>query len=184
MQDNDIIELYFSRDEQAIAETAKKYGAYCYTISYNILHDSFDADECVNDTYNKTWHTIPPTRPGIFKSFLGKITRNLSLDRYDMTNTAKRGGRVAESLDELSECVGDFDIDEKFDSEAIATIINRFLGEIKELDRRIFVRRYFFEDSISDIAKMHKVSESQVKTTLFRMRAKLSEHLKREEVFV
>ena len=184
MKDEEIIELYFSRDELAIVKTAEKYGVYCHTIAYNILHDDFDADECVNDTYNKTWQAIPPTRPKLFKSFLGKITRNLSLDRYEMAHAEKRGGRVAESLDELSECAGGFDFNDKLDSEAIVAVINRFLGDLRELDRRIFVRRYFFEDSISEIAKMHKISEGQVKTALFRMRKGLSERLKLEEVFI
>lgn len=184
MQDSEIIELYFLRDELAIEKTAEKYGPYCHTIAYNILHDSFDADECVNDTYHKTWCAIPPARPTLFRSFLGKITRNLSLDKYAAKHAEKRGGRVWESLDELSECIGSFDIDERFDTEAIGAVINGFLGGLRELDRRIFVRRYFFEDSISEIARLHKISEGQVKTSLFRMRARLSEQLKKEEVFV
>ncbi|MBQ8720465.1 MAG: sigma-70 family RNA polymerase sigma factor [Clostridia bacterium] len=184
MQDSEIIELYFARDERAITETSDKYGTYCTRIALNILDDSFESDECVNDTYLRAWNSIPPTRPNIFRAFLAKITRNLALDKLSAKNSQKRGGRVFESLDELAECVGSSDITERLESEEIAGIINAFLRSERELVRRIFIRRYFYLDSVADIAKAYRIGEGRVKTVLHRARGKLALYLSKEGIFI
>lgn len=184
MQDEKIIELYFSRDENAITETAAKYGRYCTQIAFNILKDIFDSEECVNDTYHKVWQSIPPTRPRIFSAFLGKITRNLAIDRYKSKTAQKRGGySLEESLDELSECVGESGFND-LDLNELGALISNFLKKEKDIYRKIFVRRYFYEDSISDISKGFGISVSYVKTALSRSRKRLAEYLKKEGIFI
>ena len=184
MRDEEIIDLYFERNETAIVKTAEKYGAYCTRIALNILSDIFDSEECVNDTYHKVWNTVPPTRPNIFSAFIGRITRNLAIDRYNNRTADKRGGyTVAESLDELCECVGAND-DAAVDLSDLGQIISSFLKGEKPLIRKIFVRRYFYEDSIEDIASSTGLGRSFIKTSLFRTRKRLAEHLKREGIFI
>ncbi len=183
LADNEIIELYIKRDESAISETAQKYGAYCEKIAYNILNDKFDSEECVNDTYMRTWNSVPPTIPRILSSFLAKITRNIAIDRYKAKNAKKRR-TYEESLDELSECVGGGDISDGIEISAIGEAISRFLLGESEISRRVFVRRYFFEDSVSEIAKAHFMTEGYVKTMLHRTRKRLAEFLKKEDIYV
>ena len=183
LDDNKIIELYVQRDESAISETAEKYGAYCEKIAYNILMDSFESEECVNDTYMRTWNSVPPTIPRILSAFLAKITRNIAIDKYKEKSAAKRSA-YTESLEELSECIGESEISDKIEASAIGAAISRFLLGESEISRRIFVRRYFFEDSISEIAKSHFMSESYVKTMLHRTRKRLAEFLEKEDIYV
>ena len=183
LNDNEIIELYIRRDENAISETAEKYGAYCEKIAYNILMDRFDAEECVNDTYMHTWNHVPPTIPRILSSFLAKITRNIAIDRYKSKNAKKRSA-YAESLDELSECVGGNNFADDIEISAIGAAISRFLMNESELSRRVFVRRYFFEDSISNIAKAHSMTEGYVKTILSRTRKRLADFLTKEGIYL
>ena len=183
MQDNAILDLYMHRDERAIDETAKKYGAYCQKIAYNILYDVFDAEECVNDTYMRTWSAIPPTMPRIFSAFLAKITRNLAIDRYNSTKAKKRGP-VSDSLDELSEVIGENSLFEKIELGELGAQINCFLHEEKPLARRIFIRRYFFEDTVETIARDHGLTSSNVKVTLHRTRMRLAKHLEKEGFFI
>ena len=182
MTDGKIIELYFSRDESAISATAEKYGRYLGKIAYNILSDRFESEECVNDTYMKTWLTIPPEVPRVFSAFLARITRNLSLDRLRASSADKRAiMKHTESLDELSECVGGGECE--LDSREIGVVINSFLCGLAEADRRMFVLRYFHEESVADIAKSLGKKESTVKVRLFRLRAMLKEKLIKEELF-
>lgn len=182
MQDHEIIALYFDRDERAIEKTAERYGAYCRSIAMNILSDEQDAEECVNDTWLRTWNAIPPTRPNVLRVFLGKITRNLAIDKYKARTAEKRlGGEFAVSLEELGDCIG---VEESRDSAAIGESISRFLRGQAALSRKIFVCRYFYCDSIADIAHRFGVGEGKVKTTLFRMRTKLREHLEKEGISV
>jgi RNA polymerase sigma-70 factor (ECF subfamily) len=180
LEDSKIIELYFARDEAAITETSEKYGYYCKKIAMNILADLFESEECVNDTYVKVWNTVPPTVPNIFKAFLAKITRNLALDRYTEKTAKKRGGRVYESLEELSECIGSSETEDEINRGALTELINSFLSSEGELSRRMFVRRYFYQDSVAEIAKRLRVTESRVKTTLHRARVRLAELLREE----
>ena len=182
MEDKEIIKLYFERDERAIGETAEKYGAYCHKIAFNFLCDFYEADECVNDTYMRTWNAIPPAVPRIFSAFLAKITRNLAIDRYNKAHSAKRGGGYEISLDELGECADGGSPWEDMKTSELARAINEFLGQQRELVRRIFVCRYFYQMSVKEIAKKHSIGQSQVKTLLHRARAALSEHLCKEGI--
>lgn len=182
MSDEKIIELYLKRDEAAISATAEKYGAYLMRIAYNILSDEFDSEECVNDTYMRTWNRIPPEIPRYLSAFLAKITRNLSLDRVRARNSERRGGgAVALSLDELAECVGGEE--SQVDSGEIARVINCFLSGLSELDRRMFVLRYFHEEGIAVIAERLQLGESNVKVRLHRLRAKLRVILEKEGLY-
>ena len=182
MQDHDIIELYFARDERAIAATAAQYGGYCHSIAMNILSCESDAEECVNDTWLRAWNAIPPTRPNALRVFVGKITRNLALDRYRARTAEKRaGGEFAMSLDELDECVG---VTDESESALIGESISKFLRTQPELARKMFVCRYFYCDSIADIAQRFCVGEGMVKSTLFRVRGKLRDHLEKEGISV
>ena len=184
MQDCDIIKLYFDRDEQAIEETAAKYGEYLKAIAKNILYDIFDAEECVNDTYMRTWESVPPTYPTRLAAFLAKITRNLSLDRYKSKNAEKRGGRVTASLDELTECVGNGDIEAELNYKELGAAISRFLRTRTEMARRVFICRYFHQSSIGEISGLHGISEANVKTLLYRERAALRKFFLKEGIFL
>lgn len=182
MEDHDIIALYFERDERAIAETSGKYGSYCGSIAMNILASPEDTEECLNDTWLRTWNSIPPNRPNVLRVFLGKITRNLALDRYKARNAEKRaGGEFAMSLDELDECVG---VTDERDTAVIGESISRFLRTQPKETRGVFICRYFYCDSIGDIARRFGISEGKVKTMLFRTRSKLKIHLEGEGITV
>ena len=181
MQDNLIIDLFFERNEQAIAETQIKYGSYCKTIAMNILHDDSDSDECVNDTYLAAWNSIPPNRPERFSSYLARLTRNISLNRYKSRTTERRGGgEFALSLDELDDCVADTDKS----AEELGKLISDFLFREKKETRQVFVRRYFYGDSIEDIAKRFTFSESKIKSMLHRTRLALREYLTQNGVHI
>lgn len=179
VDDNEIVELYLQRDERAIVETSRKYEAYCMKISMNILNSRLDSEECVNDTYMQTWKAIPPHRPVVLSSFLGKITRNLSISRYNALHAEKRGaGEFALSLDELDDCVaGRSTVESEAEIKMLSQCISEFLREQPVLARRVFVCRYFYCDSIAEIAALFQVSESKVKSMLFRMRNKLKKRL-------
>lgn len=186
MDDAAIIELYWKRSESAISETAKKYGAYCKTIAMNILGNAEDSEECVNDAYLRTWNAIPPQRPVLFPPFLGRITRNASLNRYKARKTAKRGGgEVVLLLDELEECIPSAsDVEAEYEAGQTAKAIEDFLITESKENRLVFMRRYWYADSISAIAKRFNISESNVKTMLFRTRNKLREYLEKEGISV
>lgn len=186
MEDRQIVELYWTRDESAIPETAKKYGKYCRYIAFRILQDECDSEECVNDTYLHTWNSIPPKRPDILSTFLGKITRNLALNRYEMAHAQKRGGgEYALALDELSECVPDQrGTADPTDALVIRYTLNRFLSGLSPEKRKIFVRRYWYLSSIEEIAAEYGMSESKVKTVLFRARNELKQLLAEGGIYV
>ena len=180
MTDEKIIDLYFSRNESAIAETNTKYGRMLTSLSYGILSSVPDAEECVNDTYLRTWKAIPPTKPHSFSSFLSKITRNLSLDRY------RKNKGVAEMMasviiDELYECIPDADGDPT-DDLALREAISVFLASLGKRERRIFVKRYFFAKEIANIAVSERISVSNVKVILHRTRLALKEKLEKEGI--
>ena len=182
MEDKNIVDLYLNRDEKAIYETQIKYGNYCYSISYNILHNNEDCVECLNDTYLNTWNSIPPHKPSILSTYLGKITRNLSLDKYRKSKANKRlSNEFTVSLDELDECVAsNSSIKEELDAEYLADKINIFLKTVNKEDRKMFVLRYFYFDSISEITSRFNYSESKVKMSLKRTRDKLKDYLIKE----
>ena len=186
MEDGKIIELYFERDERALVETSDKYGNYCRSIARNILNDDEAAKECFNDTLFRTWNAIPPQKPNCLSSFLGKITRNLSLTRLRADNAAKRGGGEAvAAIDELEECVTDNSQKKEeqiVDDMVIREVINRFLAGLSEQNRRIFVRRYWYFSSVKQIAEADGLSESNVMTSLSRIREKLKKELEKAGV--
>jgi len=181
MEDNSIIELYFERNQSAIDETDKKYGKYCNTISYNILFDHFEADECVNDTYLRVWNSIPPNRPNVFRAYLAKITRNLSLNRLEKREAEKRGGGQYDiALSEIENTVSSAETD--LADKEVVLLINTFLETVKKEHRIMFVRRYFYLDSVEIIADNFNMSQNRVAVILFRIRKKLKEFLLKEGV--
>ena len=182
MEDNRIVDLYWQRDESAISETAVKYGKYLNSISYQILLNAEDAEECVNDTYNDAWQSMPPHRPSILSTFLGKITRRISIDLWRKYSAEKRGsGVMALALDELEECVsGTGDVETEIERQELQKKLNDFLLALPQVDRRVFMCRYWYMDSISDIAKQFAYSESKVKSMLYRTRIKLRAMLEKE----
>ena len=182
MKDEEIIELYFQRNERAIEETDYKYGDYCASIAVNILKNDQDVEECIDDTYLKTWNTIPPTRPEIFRIFLGKITRNLAFDRYEMNSAKKRGGGVInEVLDELQECIpATHTVEHEILGSELSAIIKDFVDSLPEKDALIFVGRYFYTDDISTIAKKMGLTNNNVSVILNRLRRKLEVRLMKE----
>ena len=183
MEDERIIELFNERSELAIMNAQMKYGRYLEKIANNILGDKEDSEECVNDAYLNVWKSIPPEKPSCLKTYLGKITRNLSLDRYEKNTAIKRGGgEVKLALDELTEVIPGDGIEKTIDSTEIAKAINEFLSSETLENRNIFVRRYWYLDSILEIAKLYHLSEAKVKTSLFRMREKLKERFSSEGI--
>ena len=182
MDDLGIIELYFARDEQALKETDAKYGRLCHSIAYNILNNNEDAEECVNDTYIGVWNAIPPTRPNNLMAFVCRITRNLSLKRIESMARKKRSQATLVSLDDLSEVLSDERIAEGVSDEDIGKAISDFLKNEKEDARNVFIRKYYFFDSIAGISKRYGFTESKVKNMLYHTRNKLKEYLIREGV--
>ena len=179
MLDSQIVQLYWDRDERAIPETAAVYGGYCYTIAHNILGSTQDAEECVNDTWLHTWNSIPPHRPNILSPFLGRITRNLALHLFERNRAKKRGGsEIGLVFEELAECVsGSESAEQAADERELKQAINAFLAELPAKKRKIFVRRYWYADSIAQIAARMDMSETSISVTLYRLRAALRQYL-------
>ena len=175
MEDTAIIDLYWARDEAAVQESDRKYGAFCRTIALNIVYAREDAEECVNDTWLRAWNAMPPARPSPLRAFLGRITRNLSLDRYRAARAQKRGGGEMEYLlEELGQCVpGTDNVEGAFDAKETARIFSRFLDGLPPMQRQVFLRRYWFGDGVSDIAARFSMREGTVKSNLHRIREKL-----------
>lgn len=182
MDDSKIVQLYFDRSETAIAETDRKYGPYCHTIAYNILANNEDAQECVSDTYLTAWNAMPPRRPSILSTFLGKITRRLSIDRWRTRTAYKRGGgEIPLALDELSECVSGGETPEQtLLRRQMALRFNQFLQSLPEVERCVFLSRYWYLDSVANIAEHFGFTESKVKSMLHRTRGKLRTCLQKE----
>ncbi len=185
LQDGEIVALYHARDEQAIAESARKYGIYCHSIAYAILHNDQDAEECVNDTYIRAWESMPPQRPSRLATYLGKLTRNLSISRYRRDHAQKRFEGYEAVLDELGECIPDAETTgELSDEVAMRDAINSFLASLPARTRVVFMRRYWYFCSVYAIARSLGMSESDVKVTLMRTRNKLREHLEKEGIYL
>ena len=184
MDDKQIIDLYWARSERAIEETDIKYGKLCHRIAFNILANLQDSEECVNDTYLKAWSVIPPKRPVKLAAFLGKITRNLALNRYEKYTAEKRGGgEVPAALDELTECIPDPDsLERVVDNRILVDKLNVFLEGLPAEARKIFLRRYWEVCSVRQIAEIYGISESKVKVSLFRTRGKLRTFLEQEGI--
>ncbi len=182
MDDQAIIDLYWARAEQAIAETEKKYGAYCQSIAWNILRNCQDTEECVNDTWMRTWNSLPPQRPSIFPAYLGTITRNLSLTLIRSSTRQKRSPRGLElSYEELEEGVPDScSVEAAVDARELGRHIDRFLRSLSEKDRCIFLRRYWYMDTHRQIAHRYHMTEGSVKSKLHKIRNKLKLYLQQE----
>lgn len=185
MVDSQIIDLFWERDEMGIQEAKHTYGNYCYSIAYNILNCPQDAEECENDTFWMAWNVIPPQRPTLLAAFLGKIARNLSLKRLRANTALKRGGGTATiSLDELSGCIPTGQgFDERLQAQELADVISAFLYGLPQKERKVFIRRYWYCESVRMIAESFNFSESKVKMMLLRTRKKLQNHLIKEGVF-
>ena len=179
MKDQDIVHLYWIRDERAIAETAVKYGTYCHSIAVKIVASHEDAEECVNDTYLQTWNSIPPHKPNLLSVYLGKIVRNLSFNKYKAMHAAKRGGyEIALILDELCEIVSDREsVEDQVIRQEMIRDINAFLHRLSEEKQYMFIRRYWYSDSIIEIAKQCGKTENAVSAELGRIRKKLRSDL-------
>lgn len=182
MQDNKIVAMYWQRNEAAIHETEKKYGHYLCKIAYNILFDLEDSKESVNDTYMKAWNSMPPHKPNILSSYLGKITRQISIDIFRTRNRVKRqASEYAISLSELEECIpGNRTTEQEVELHLLADAVNSYLGTLSKDVRTTFIGRYYYADSIKEIAAYHNASESKVKSMLYRTRQGLKKYLKQE----
>ncbi len=185
MEDYQIVELYWQRTADAIQETDRKYGAYCFAIANNILHNAEDSEECVNDTWLNAWNAMPPQKPTKLQMFLAKITRNISINLYNARSAQKRGGgEVVLVLDELSECLAsDSDVESEYEAKELGQCIRRFVRELPERDGNVFVRRYFFAESVAQIAKRYGLTDNNVMVILSRTRKKLKAHLVKEGFF-
>jgi RNA polymerase sigma-70 factor (ECF subfamily) len=182
MQDDQIVSLYWEREEAAIAETEQKYGNYLFTIAYHVLSDQEDSKESVNDTYLKAWNSMPPHKPSVLSTYLGKITRQTAIDLFRKRNSDKRlSSEYAVSLSELEECISTGDVTEQsVDVHLLAESISRFLRSLSPEACNTFVARYFFLDSIQEIADSYGMSQSKVKSMLHRTRIALKNHLEQE----
>ena len=185
MDDKQIVDLFWERSENAISETEKKYGRYCHYIAYQILGDDGYADEIVNDTYLKTWNTIPENRPAILKSYVGMISRQLSLNKLRQLKNNNQFDQNTLVIDELSECISDGESDADFVNEIVfADCINKFLFSLPQTNRNIFIRRYWYMSSIAEIAKDYSMKESAVSMLLHRIRNKLKKKLEQEDIYL
>lgn len=182
MEEQEILSLYFDRDEAALTQTAQRYGPYCHHIAYGILHSRPDSEECVNDTWLSAWQAIPPTRPTCLRAWLGRVTRNLALDRCRRNDAHKRGRRQLQlCLEELGECVSNTPgPQQQLETREIAAAVSVFLGRLSQTDRLLFLRRYWYLDSSRVLAHRLGLKEGQVNTRLHRIRKRLKNYLRQE----
>lgn len=182
MEDTEIVALYWARDEAALAESERKYGGYCRAIALGILESREDAAECVNDTWLRAWEAMPPRRPSRLDTFLGRLTRNLSLDRWRARRARKRGGGQVElALHELEECLPSGDRPERaLEAKTLAESLDRFLEALPREKRVLFIQRYWYLRPVEELAALHGMRKNTAASTLFRLRAQLREHLERE----
>ena len=183
MEDEKIIRLYWERNESAIRETEAKYGKYCYTVAYNILHSHEDSDECVNDTWHGAWNAMPPEKPSKLQCFLARITRNIAIDRYRYDGAQKRGAETDTVIEEYWECIpsGEASVEDEF---MLKQAINGFLASLDTKTRVIFMRRYWYAMSVKEIADGMHLSENNITVILHRTRSKFKNHLTKEGIFV
>ena len=182
MDDTQIVELYWARKESAVEETEAKYGSYCYSIAQNILQNQDDAEESVNDTWLDAWNSMPPHRPSVLSTFLGKLTRRISIDKWRRTTAKKRGdGQMPLVLAELEDCISDGNsIEEETERKLLAETIAAFVKSLPETEQKVFLCRYWYMDSVSSIATRFRFSKSKVKSMLSRTREKLRTRLEKE----
>ncbi len=182
MDDKEIVDLYWQRNQTAVDETAAKYGSFCHSIAYNILGNHQDAEEAVNDTYLNAWNSIPPHRPSVLSTFLGKLTRRTCIDRWRKRSAEKRGGgQIAVALDELEDCIPDkSSVERELEAKLLSEAISAFVKDLPAAERNVFLCRYWYMDSIETIAKEFGFSQSKVKSILYRTREKLRAKLIKE----
>ena len=181
MEDQGIIALFFDRSEQAIEETDKKYGGYCYSIAYNILFNREDSEESGSDTYLAAWNTIPPRRPNFLNAFLAKMTRHISIDRWRKRSAKKRGGgEIFLALEELEDCVDSSSTETEYEKKELSRVLNQFLSSLPETERNVFLCRYWYLDSIQTISEVSGFSQSKVTSMIHRLRGKLRKKLSEE----
>ncbi len=182
MDDHTLVELYWRRDETALEISEETYGAYCLRIAYNILGDTEDAKESVNDVWLAAWHSIPPHRPKVLQAFLGKLTRNISLKKRRDQRAAKRGGGELPLIyEELSDCIpAQGGVEQEVETVALSQCINHFLDSLPAVEQAVFLRRYWYFESIHTIAVHFRFSDSKVKSMLYRIRKKLADTLQKE----
>ncbi len=185
MEDGQIIELYWNRDQQAVRETDGKYGKLLHSIAWNLLHSREDSEECVNDTYLRAWEAIPPARPGAFRTWLGQITRNLSLDRWKSRRAEKRCGGAEVLLGELEDCLpAPAGRARTVEDGELAELLSAFLRGLSREGRVMFLRRYWYGESVAEVADFLGCGEGKVKSSLFRSRKALREYLEKEGIAV
>lgn len=182
MTEEEILDLYWARNEDAIRETERAYGEKLKRLAQGILSDSRDAEESVEDTYMKAWQSIPPQRPERFFLWLSRVCRNMALSRLEWNNAAKRGAPVVELSRELESCVPDRSMEEELELKALGEVLDRFLGSLSKENRVLFLRRYWFADSVADIARRFGFTESKVKVRLHRTRNELRTFLAKEGI--
>ena len=182
MKDDEIIALYFRRDEDAIRQTELAYGGKLYNLSYRLLWNREDAEESVSDTYLKAWENIPPTKPTFFYAYLAKICRFLAMGKLDWNNAAKRKAEVVELSDEMENCIPDLSREMQIQSQELGALLSEFLGTLSPENRQIFMRRYWYAESIAEIAQRFHLGESNVKTKLMRTRNALRSFLEKEGI--
>ena len=182
MKDAEIVGLFLSRNEDALSAAAEKYGGSLYRLAYNILGDGEDAKECVNDTYYQAWNLIPPNNPenNLF-AFLSRITRNICFDRYRKNNARKRDGQIVPITEEIAECLPDAaSVEGEVIGKDLFGAVNRYLYSKSKTKRNVFIRRYYYLDTVAEISRRFGISESKVKVELYRMRKELKEELIKE----
>lgn len=185
MEDSQIIDLYWNRNENAIAQTAQKYGNFCHAIAFNVLSIHEDAEECVNDTYVQAWNSIPPQRPLMLKAWLGKVVRNLAINLWDKNHAQKRYQGMDLVLDELEECVpAAKTVENAIEDKELGRVISGWLRTLKEDDRNLFVRRYWSGESVNDLADEWGISPNKLAQRMFRLRNSLKAALEKEEVYL
>lgn len=185
IDDEKIIEMFFERSEQGIRELDNKYGTICHNLSYNIVNNRQDTEECVNDAYLGAWNTIPPVRPNPLLSYIVKIVRNISLKTYWSKEAAKRGGHYTIALQEIETCIADQKmVEDEIEARELAGIIEEFLDTLPLENRVIFMRRYWFSDSYKDIAEFMGLSEKNISVRLTRVRKKMKQYLIERAVFI
>ncbi len=183
MDDSKIIELFFERSEQAIIELSKKYGSVCSRIANNILNNRFDSEECVNDAFLGVWNTVPPQRPNSLGRYVCRIVRNIALNKYHENTAKKRNSLYDIALDEITECFPSaVSVEDEIETKEIAGIIDRFLDALDQQNRILFVRRYWYSDSIGDLAELFHTSRHNISVRLSRIRKSLREYLMKEGV--
>lgn len=178
MEDNQIIDLFFERSEQAIIELSNKYGKLCRKVSLNILNNTQDSEECVNDAYLGVWNTIPPHKPSLLPAYVCRIVRNISIKKYYSNTAFKRNSYYDVAFEELEDCIPSLNnVDSDYNSKELAKIINDFLDTLDKDNRVMFVRRYWFSDSLTELAKMFEITEHNTSVRLFRIRGRMKKYL-------